>query len=58
MPGFQLYIQSKMAHCIKQKCAELQVDILQLHRENEIFHTSLLIPRLMGRNVTFQNQCF
>lgn len=47
-----------MAHIVKQKQTEFQVAILQLHRENEIFHTSSLTPVLMGRNVIFQNQCF
>lgn len=58
MPGFQVHIQSKMAYSVKQTQAEFQVAILQLHRENEILHTSSFTPLLMERNVTFQNQCF
>lgn len=43
-----------MAHCVKQKQAELQVNVLQLHREKGIFHTNILVPVLMEGNMTFQ----
>ena len=43
-----------MAHCVKQKQAEFQVDILQSHPKNEVFHTSNLILIRMEGNMAFQ----